>query len=126
VDPDPTGGLDPEPPHRTIWLRDADGPWRELAGQEGWAGMSLAIDGSTVVVGIRDASLASAYRLLVSDDAGTTWVDVATPVDLPAGACGIALHASDLILRCVAEEEDVAVAYLHTDLGLLASATPTP
>jgi hypothetical protein len=121
---DPTGGLDPPPDHATIWLRDADGPWRELAGQEGWAGTSVAIDGSTVVVGIQETpatfwSPVKEYRLLVSRDGGTTWIDVTTSLDLPASTCGIALHGSDLLLRCMGEEDGVAVAVLRTDLSAI-------
>jgi hypothetical protein len=131
VDHDPTGGLDPEPDHRTIWLRDADGPWWELAGEEGWAATSVAIDGSTVVVGIQDApatlrSRVDEYRLLVSRDGGMTWTDVTTSLDLPASRCGIELHASHLLLRCVGEEEDVAVGWLRADLPPTEAGTPTP
>lgn len=129
VDPDPSGGLNPEPDHRTIWLRDGHEPWRELAGEEGWENLSVAIDGSTVVVGIQEtldlrARSVLAYRLLVSRDSGSTWVDVTTPVDLPAGYCDVTLHASDLLLRCIGQDDDIAVAYLRADLRAIEEPAP--
>jgi hypothetical protein len=131
IDPDPTGGLDPEPDHRTVWLRDAGGPWRELAGEEGWAVTSTAIDGPTVVVGIQQTPRAvwspvEEYRLLVSRDRGTTWIDVTTSLDLPASTCGVALQASDLLLRCEGEDDGVAVAVLRTDLSAIDTGAVAP
>lgn len=123
-DPDPTGGLRPEPPRATLWLGDTDGSWREVAGAEGWAGMSVAVDGRTVVALVhlvdtrpwsRPAATSPWYRLLVSLDGGVTWSHQIRRLDLPRCAAGIAVHGTDVVLRC--QGEDVAEALLHASLA---------
>lgn len=121
-DPDPTGGLQPEAPHTTLWRGTPDGTWAEIADGQGWAGVSLAVDGQTIValahlVTMRSGPLAPPspwYRLLVSVDGGATWSDQLRRIDLPRCGAGITLHGSDLVLRC--QGEDVAEALLHANL----------